>query len=301
MWECIVIGGGAAGLSASLVLGRARRRTLLLDQGSQSNLPAHGIGGLLGHDGRPPAELYAAGREELAAYPSVEVRFAEVVGAERNEAGFVVELAGGEREQAGRVLLATGMDYRFPELPGVAERWGHSVFHCPFCHGWEVREQPLGVLDRGATGAQRALLLCNWSDDVTLFCDGPAQLEAGDAQRLEAAGIAVDERALTGLSGPAPDLTAIAFEDGSEQPCRGLLVPAPMSQRSDLAARLGAAGVDRSPMSADALEVDATFQTGVPGLYAAGDVTVQMPSVATAIAAGSAAAARIVHDITATR
>jgi thioredoxin reductase len=297
MWDCIVIGGGAAGLSASLVLGRARRETLLLDQGGQSNLAAHGIGGLLGYDGRPPAELYAAGRDELAAYPSIEVRSDEAVAAERSGAGFVVELAGGGREQARRVLLATGMDYRFPDLPGIAERWGKSVFHCPFCHGWEVRERPLRVLDRGAHGVRRALLLSSWSDDVTLLADGPAELEDGDAQRLEAAGVVVDERAVAGLIGSAPDLTAIAFEDGSERPCGGLLVPVTMHQRSGIAGQLGAATVERQPMTSDAIEVDAFAKTSVPGLYAAGDVTVQMPSVATAVAAGSKAAAMIVHDL----
>ncbi len=183
-WECIVVGGGAAGLSAALVLGRARRRTLVIDGGDQSNLVAHGIGGLLGHDGRPPAELYAAGRRELAAYPSVEVRSGQVVGGERCEAGFVLELSGGVHEAARRVLLATGMDYRLPDLPGIGERWGRSVFHCPFCHGWEMRDQPLGVLDRGATGARRALLLRQWSEDVTLLTSGPAELQDDDEQRL---------------------------------------------------------------------------------------------------------------------
>ena len=153
-WDCIVVGAGAAGLSAALVLGRARQRTLVIDAGGQSNRDAHGIGGLLGNDGRPPAEFYAAGRDELAAYPTVRLRSGEVLGGARRGAGFVLELADGSREVARRVLLATGMDYRFPALPGIVERWGRSVFHCPFCHGWEVRDQPLGVLDRGATGVR---------------------------------------------------------------------------------------------------------------------------------------------------
>ena len=157
-WDCIVVGGGAAGLSAALVLGRARRRTLLVDAAGQSNLPAEGIGGLLGHDGRPPAELYAAGREELAAYPTVELRAGSVVGGARRGEGFALELADGARETARRVLLATGLEYRYPALPGAAERWGGSVFHCPFCHGWEHRDEPLGVLERGSSGAHRALL-----------------------------------------------------------------------------------------------------------------------------------------------
>ena len=147
-WDCIVVGAGAAGLSAALVLGRARQRTLVVDAGNQSNRAAHGIGGFLGQDGRPPDAFYAASREELAAYPTVELRSGEVLGGAPDEGGFVLELAGGTREATRRVLLATGMEYRLPALPGVAERWGRSVFHCPFCHGWEVRDRPLGVLDR---------------------------------------------------------------------------------------------------------------------------------------------------------
>ena len=139
-WDCIVVGGGAAGLSAALVLGRARRRTLLVDAGEPSNLPAEGIGGLLGHDGRPPAELYAMGRAELGAYSTIELREGIVAGGEQVDGGFALDLAGGGRELTRRVILATGMAYRAPDLPGLAELWGRSVFHCPFCHGWEMRD-----------------------------------------------------------------------------------------------------------------------------------------------------------------
>jgi thioredoxin reductase len=292
-----VVGAGAAGLSAALVLGRARRRTLVVDAGQQSNLPAHGIGGLLGQDGRPPAAFYAAGREELAAYPSLELRSGEVVRGERLDAGLLLELADGSRETARRVLLATGMEYRFPPLPGIAERWGHSVFHCPFCHGWEVRERPLAVLDRGAAGARRAILLRAWSDDVTLLSDGPAELDAEDAERLRAAGIGVDERPVAGLRGPGDTLTAVLLADGDELPCGGLLVPITLHQRSALAEQLGAAAAPPGPLTADAIEIDAGFNTSVPGLSAAGDVTPVMPSVANAVAAGSSAAAMIVHGL----
>jgi thioredoxin reductase len=126
LWDCIIVGGGAAGRSAGLVHGRARRRTLLVDVGDQSNLAAHGIGGLLGHDGRAPAELYAMGRRELSAYPSVEVRTGEAVTGQRTDGGFVLELADGRREPARNVLLATGMEYRPPSLPGLEELWGSA-------------------------------------------------------------------------------------------------------------------------------------------------------------------------------
>lgn len=296
-WDCIVVGAGAAGLSAALVLGRARRRTLVVDAGEQSNRYADGIGGLLGHDGRAPAAFYAAGRQELAAYPTVELRPGEVLGGGRHDTGFVLELADGSREGARRVLLATGMDYRYRQLPGSAERWGRSVFHCPFCHGWEVRDRPLGVLDRGAPGVRRALLLRAWSDDVTLLCDGPAEVESEDVGRLRTAGVTVDERRVAGLHGPGDTLTAITFADGGERACSALLVPVTLYQRSALAGQLGAAAAAPGPVVIDALEVDSGLHTSVFGLHAAGDLTAEMPSVAYAVASGSTAAAMVVHSL----
>ena len=299
-WDCIVVGAGAAGLSAALVLGRARQRTLVVDAGGQSNRSAEGIGGLLGHDGRPPDAFYTHGRGELRAYPSVELRSGTVASARREEdAAFVVELADGSLEAAHRVLLATGMDYRMPDLPGVAERWGRSVFHCPFCHGWEHRDEPLAVLDGGVHGPRRALLLRVWSDDVTLLTGGPAQLDAADAERLDAAGVEIDERAVSRLDGPDEALTAVVFADGAERACTGLLVPVSLHQRSRLAEQLGATLAEPGPVAADAVAVDAAFRTNVPGLFAAGDASAQLQSVASAIAAGHTAAAMIVGDLVA--
>ncbi|HEX6418070.1 MAG TPA: NAD(P)/FAD-dependent oxidoreductase [Acidimicrobiales bacterium] len=295
-WDCIVVGGGAAGLSAALVLGRARRRTLLVDAGGQSNRIAAGIGGLLGHDGRPPTGLYTAGRAELAAYPTVEVRDAAVRSGERRGDGFALDLVDPGPAVTRRVLLATGMDYRYPPLPGIPPRWGHSVFHCPFCHGWEVRGRPLGVLGGDAMAAQRALLLRMWSDDVTLFAGGPADLATGDAERLAAAGVAVEERPVAGLRGPEPGLDAVVLGDGTERACAGLLVPVTLHQRSDLAARLGAA-LAPAGLAADAITVGPTSETSVPGLYAAGDLTGTMPSVANAVAVAAGAAAAVVHSL----
>ncbi len=298
-WDCFVVGAGAAGLSAALVLGRARQRTLVVDAGHPSNGVAHGIGGLLGNDGRHPAELYATGRAELGAYPTVELRSGEVVAGERRDGRFVLELADGTLETARRVLLASGMDYRYPAVAGIAERWGRSVFHCPFCHGWEVRDQPLGVLDPGPRGAERALLLRVWSDQVTLLTNGAAALDAEDLERLRVAGVDVDKRLVAELRGPGTTLTAVSFADGDELPLGGLLVAVTMHQRSRLAGQLGAAASEPGPVAVDAVEVDPMFHTSVPGLFAAGDLGSQMPSVANAVAAGSSAAAMIVHNVVA--
>jgi len=268
-YECIVVGGGAAGLSAALLLGRARRRTLVLDAGEQSNLPAHGIGGLLGHDGRPPAELYRIGGEELARY-GVEVRRAVVTTGKDAGDAFELTLGDGEMVVAERVILATGMRYEPAPIPGAEERWGTSVFHCPFCHGWEVRDRPLGAFDE-----HRYELLRLWSDDVTLF----------------------DLDDVAELRGPGASLTHVVLEDGTAVPCEGLLVPFTLHQRTTLAADLGARFAPPTPITDDALELDPLGRTSVDRLYAAGDVGVDPPSIVTAIAAGMNAGRAVVVDL----
>lgn len=298
-WECIVIGGGAAGLSAALVLGRARRRTLLIDAGRQSNLAAHGIGGFLGQDGRPAPDFYADGRAELAKYPAVEVRRGEATSIEQVDGGFGVTLVSGETVATRRIVLATGTDYRPPAIAGVAERFGRSVFHCPFCHGWEVRDGALAVVDPSPAGASRAILLRAWSDDVTLLTNGPAALEPPQLEQLQAAGIAIDEREIGSVSGAGDTLEAIDFSDGTSRACTGLLVPVTLAQRGGLAAQLGAEPSTEGFFAGQTLAVDAFGQTTVPGVWAAGDASTMGPSVAGAVESGARAAAGIVHAITA--
>lgn len=297
LWDCVIVGGGAAGLSAALVLGRARRRTLVIDAGAQSNLAATGIGGLLGFDGVPPGQLYALGRGQLAGYPSVEVRDGEVVTGAASDGGFALELADGSVARARRVLLAMGMRYESPTVPGLAQLWGRSVFHCPFCHGWEVRDRPLAVLANGERAAHMATLLRGWSDDVVLLTGGPAELTDADRSRLAGAGVAVDERAVSELVSEDGELAAVVFADGSSLARQGLLVATTLHQRSALAAKLGVSFAAPGPLSVEAIEVDAMHRTSVPGVFAAGDVCAQMPQVAAAVAAGSAAAASMMASL----
>lgn len=296
-WDCVVVGGGAAGLSAALVLGRARRRTLVVDDGNQSNAVASGIGGLLGHDGRPPAELYDMGRQELVAYPSVEMRNGVVVGGLRDDDGYVLDLSGGHHERTRRVLLATGMQYRPPDVPGLAELWGRSVFHCPFCHGWEVRDQPLAVFGRGDRAVHQALLLRGWTDDVVVLTDGPADFTQDDRARFAAAGVSVDERPVAELVSEQGELAAIAFRDGTRLRRRGLLVAATLHQRSSLAEELGAVAGNATPLAADPIDIDAMMRSTATGVFAAGDVSAAMPQVASAVAAGSLAATAVVQSL----
>ncbi len=164
-FDVLVVGGGAAGLNAALVLGRARRRVAVVDAGAPRNAPAARMQGFLSRDGMPPAELLAMGRAEVAGY-GVELIEEQVVGI---EAGFSVRLAGGRVLLARRILLATGVRDELPEIPGVRDRWGRDLLHCPYCHGWEVRDQPLGVLGTAPGSVQHALLVRQWSDDVVFF------------------------------------------------------------------------------------------------------------------------------------
>jgi thioredoxin reductase len=295
--DCVVVGGGAAGLSAALVLGRARRRTLVVDEGKQSNLAAHGMGGLLGHDGRPPSQLYDAGRAELAAYPTVEVRRGVVVSGIADGGSFVLELADGSRVRSRRVLLATGMDYQAPPITGLPELWGRSAFHCPFCHGWEARDQPLAVLAQGERAVHMALMLRGWTDDIVVLTNGEPGLDPAHRKQLNAVRVTIDEREIAEFLSESGELAAIEFTDGARLARRGVLVATSTHQRSMLAAQLGVAAAPPGPVAVDAVEVDPFHRTSVPGVFAAGDLSAAMPQVAAAIAGGSLSAAAVVQSL----
>ena len=295
-WDCAVVGGGAAGLSAALVLGRARRRTVVIDADEQSNRASPVIGGLLGYDQRQPAELYAAGRRELSSYPSVQYRRGQVRRGRRCDSGFVLDVDDGEPIRARRVLLATGMLYCPPEIPGLAELWGTSVFQCPFCHGWEMRDKRLAVLATGDEAVHAALMLRGWSDDVVALSDGRTDLSPADVNALRSADVTIDDRRIVELIGHDGELTEIAFADGTRMQRDGLLVEAPLRQRTPLAEQLGAACTP-GPLAADAIGVDEIHRTDAGGVFAAGDACTQQPHLAGAVAAGSQAAMIIVQSL----
>lgn len=277
-YDCVIVGGGAAGLSAALVLGRARRRTLLVDEGRQSNLAARGIGGLLGFDGRAPADLYAEGRREVQAYPSVDCRTGAVTDAERTEGGFAVTMSDAT-VCCRQLLLATGVEYRVPNLPGAQELWGTTVVHCPFCDGWELRDQPLAVLARGDKALHAALLVRGWTEDLVVLTDGPDGVDPAARETLAAAGIGVDERPVAAVHACDGRLSAVQFADGTRMSRTGLVVATTLVRRSGLAERLGAACHSGGSVVTDPIDVDKLGRTTVPGLFAAGDVCTQTPPV----------------------
>ncbi len=296
--DAIVVGGGAAGLSAALTLGRARRSTLVVDAGAPSNAAATVIGGLLGREGVSPAQLVADGRAELGRYRTVRVEQGEVVSAEHcDDDTFAVTLADGSQRRANRLLLASGARYELPDLPGVAERFGRTVFHCPFCHGWELRDQALAVLGVAGQGLATAAALTRWTSHVTFLSNGTPVTDA-DRELFSAAGIIVDERDLTSVGGDDTALD-VCFTDGGSSRFAALQVKTPIRLRSRLGEQLGATVLRvPPPTDVEVLSVQPNGATDVPGLFAAGDTALTTsPSVAAAISSGYAAGAGLVYSL----
>ncbi|MGH3072409.1 MAG: NAD(P)/FAD-dependent oxidoreductase [Gaiellaceae bacterium] len=287
-YDVVIVGGGAAGLNAALVLGRARRRVAVVDAGAPRNAPASHMHGFLSRDGMPPADLLAAGRAEVTEY-GVELVDDHALGI---ESGFSVRLAGGRVLRARRILLATGLADELPEIPGVRERWGRDLLHCPYCHGWEVRDQPLGVLGTHPAAVQHAQLVRQWSDDVVFFVH-TYDLTAAERAQLEARGIRAVDGEVARLLVEADRLTGIELVDGRVIARTAAFIrPGNVPHTDGLLAGLGC-DLDEAGFVA----VDASGRTSTAGVWAAGNVADPRAQVVTAAGAGSAAAIAINADL----
>jgi len=290
--DAVVVGGGPAGLSAALVLGRARRRVLVLDTGRPANIASSAIGGLLGQSGVAPLELRRAGREQLADLPTVEVRDAAVVDADVGRERLGVRLGDGSELRTRAIVLTHGLSYEPPALPGIEPLWGRSVFHCPFCDGWEVRDRALAVHGNGPEAVRSALVVSGWSSDVVLLTDGPARLGEGGHESLAAAGVRVREEPLRRLAGRDDRLDRIEFVSGPAEKRDALFVRTRRGQPNGLAAALGC-----ELTAGRTIITDGDGRTTVAGVYAAGDAaTDRLRSVAAAIGTGSRAALAVALD-----
>jgi thioredoxin reductase len=293
IYDVVIVGAGPAGLSAALMLGRCRRTVLVCDTGKPRNAASRALHGYLTRDGVPPLEFLALGRAELARYDTVTVRAVEVTEAEcRPDGGFAVTLSSGEELRARKLLLATGVVDRLPEIAGFRELYGRSVFHCPYCDGWEVRDQPLAVYGRGARGFGLALELTGWSRDLVLCTDGPAEIDAVDRAHLARRRIAVREDRVSRLEGDGDALTHVVFEGGERLARRALFFTTGQYQRSDLSVRLGCELNDKGTVRTGRYET-----THLPGLYVAGDASRAVQWVVVAAAEGAEAAFAINTDL----
>jgi thioredoxin reductase len=287
-YDVVVVGGGAAGLSAGLVLGRARRRVVVVDGGAPRNAPAAHMQGFLSRDGMPPSDFLALGRAEMTGY-GVELVEDHVV---RIEDGFLVRLAGGQVLTARRILVATGVRDELPEIPGVRERWGRDLLHCPYCHGWEVRDQPVGVLGTLPGSVQHAQLVRQWSDDVVFFVH-TYDLTSDERVRLEARGVHVVGGEVARLVVEADRLTGVELADGRVVARTAVFIrPGNVPRADGLLTGLGCE-VDEAGF----VTVDATGRTSASGVWAAGNVVDPRTQVITSAGAGSVAAIAINADL----
>jgi thioredoxin reductase len=294
-YDVVVIGGGAAGLNGALMLARARRRVLVIDAGAPRNAPAAAVHGLLGRDGMAPGELLELGRAEVRRYGG-QVADGEVASAARADGGFAVTLAGGRVVRARRLLVATGLADELPELPGLRERWGRDVVHCPYCHGWEVRDRAIGVLASGPRSVHQALLFRQLSDDVTYFSHATL-LTGEEAEQLAARGIRVVDGEVASLDIAFDQLTGIRLRDGTVMPREVVAVAPRMVARAGLLASLGLRPAEHPSGAGMRVPADPAGRTEVPGVRVAGNVTDLGAQVGAAASAGATAGAMINADL----
>lgn len=297
--DAIVVGGSFAGLSAAMQLARARRRVLLVDAGLPRNRFADASHGFLGQDGKAPAAILREAACQVAAYPTVEIVRGEAQEAVRDTDGdFTVRISGGRTARARRLVLATGVADILPDVPGLKERWGATVLHCPYCHGYEVRDRPLGVLANHPIAAHQAAMIPDWGP-TTLFTQGRFEPDAEQLTHLAARGVTIERQPVMALLGDAPALEAVRLADGQVITINALFVAPSTWMTSPLAEQLGCA-FDDGPLG-PTIHTDDWKATSIPGVYAAGDAARPMHNATLASAdgvmAGVGAHQSLIRDI----
>lgn len=292
MIEVLIVGGSVAGLSAATYLGRMRRQVVVVDSGKPCNRFSHASHGFFSRDGVDPAELLQIGRAQLQRYPTVTLQAGLVTAIQPQPDGFRVTLDDGTTIATRKVLLAMGLRDHLPALANVEQFWGRSVFHCPYCDGWEVRDQPLAIQGNGESALHRAKLLLNLTDDLVICNDGPATFSEDDWIFLRARQVRVIETPLTDITGQGEQMDALHFADGSTLARHALFLNLRTSQHSELATTLGCE-IDAMGF----VKVDAQARTNVANVYAAGDMTTQARTVIFAAAQGATAGIALNHEL----
>lgn len=282
--DVIVVGGSFAGLAAALQLARARKRVLVVDAGLPRNRFAHAAQGFLGQDGTAPAAILETARAQLLAYPTAELRVGEVTRAHRRDGMFELTMTPAATLSARRLVLATGVTDDLPDIPGLRERWGVTVLHCPYCHGFEVADGRLGVLATSAMGIHQALLVADWSADVTLFTNGVVSPDGEQRDALAARGVRVEARPVAALVGRVPSLDGVRLDDGTVVAVDAIFTGSRNRVASPVARQLGCV-FDEGPLG-EMIRANERRETTVPGVFAAGDAARMPHSVSLAVADG---------------
>ena len=295
-YDVVVVGGGAAGLSGALMLGRARRAVLVVDAGEPRNAPAAGVHGFLSRDGVKPAELVEVGRAEVRGYGG-HVVDGRVRAAVRDGDGFTVTLDDGRTVRGRRLLVTTGLVDELPDVPGVRGRWGHDVLHCPYCHGWEVRDQPVGVLASGPFSIHQTFLFRQWTSDLTLLLHDQPAPDPTDVEKLEALGVKIVGGEVGSIEVVDDRIVAVRLQQGSVVPLQAVVVAPRFIARSEALATLGLEPTPDPRGLGAHIPADATGLTAVPGVWVAGNVTDLGANVVVAAAQGATAAVTMNLDL----
>ena len=297
-YDVVVVGGGAAGLSGAVALARSRRSVLVVDAGDPRNAPAEHVHNFLTRDGTPPGEIYTAGRAEVVRYGG-RVETGRVTALSRDGDRFRVQI-GSRTVAARRLLVATGLRDELPDMPGLAARWGIDVLHCPYCHGWEVRDQRIGILATGPTAVHQALLFRQLSPHVTLLRHSGPALTGEQREQLDARGITVTEGPVEEIEADASGLTGVRLAGGRQLQLDAVIVAPRMTARAELLAPLGLDPTELRHgdyLIGTYIEADPADATAVPGVWVAGNLANLQAQVMTAAAAGLAAGAAINYDL----
>lgn len=287
-FDVIIIGGSYSGLSAAMALGRALRNVLLIDGGKPCNRQTPHSHNFLTRDGQTPQELSRIAREEVAQYPTIQFLQDFATAASKETAGFSVQTESGRTFHASKLLFASGVTDQMPEIPGFAECWGISMIHCPYCHGYEVRHQPTGIMANGPIAFEFARMILNWTKDITLLTNGPSQLSEEQTTRLKNHGIKIVETPIEVVEQEQGQVKALVLQDGSRLAFDAVYAKIPFVQHSAIPEQLGCALNEHG-----LIQIDAMQQTTIPGVYACGDSTTMMRSVANAVASGNFSGAAI--------
>lgn len=295
-FDVIIIGGSYSGLAAAMSLGRALRKILVIDSGKPSNRQTPYSHNFLTQDGKAPAEIAALAKQQLERYNTVEFFNSVAVGAIKTENGFEIQVASGETFNAGKLIFATGIRDMLPGIEGISECWGISVLHCPFCHGYEVRNEKTGIMGNGADGYELASLISNWTRDLTLFTNGASTLTAEQTVKLEKHHIKIVENSIALLEHNNGYIQHIVFRDGTKLPVKAVYTRVPFRQHCQIPEYLGC------ELTEDGyIKVDPFQETTINGVFACGDNTTRLRTVANAVAMGTTAGMMLSRQLIAER
>ncbi|MCE7070687.1 NAD(P)/FAD-dependent oxidoreductase [Dyadobacter sp. CY327] len=291
-FEVIIIGGSYAGLSAAMSLGRSLRKTLVIDSGKPCNVQTPHSHNFLTQDGRTPEDIALLGKEQVANYPTVQFHDGLAETGRKTENGFEIATENGDTFTAKKLIFATGLKDQMPDIAGYAECWGISVIHCPYCHGYEVKNEKTGILANGDAGFEYAKLISNWTKDLTIFTNGASELTPEQTEKISTRNIRIVDKPIASLIHKNGLLEKIVFKDQSEEPITAIYSRPAFKQHSAIPEQLGCALTETG-----LLKLETYQQTSVPGIYAAGDNSHMARSVALAVSAGSMAGALINREL----